>query len=367
MEHDALPIDGSFFKGFTIYNIGDPDELIRGAHLPLFKRHSKRHVHRPAAKGRQIHPRGQVLSSFGSGKVGELDLSYVVGRHGTLITIIERGLPYYRISTMIAGEMEYQPAGRKAVEKASERIGFIHAGTAGSRFRTTDSNDRLHIWVSAASLEQRLAALLGEPLHEPIAFVPTIDWLSDRGQRIRRLIRVLCEEIAAPPPFLGNDSARRSFEDLFIYSLLVSLKHNYSGRLAQPTRVPAPRTVRRAEAFMRAHVGQSVAIAEIAKAAGCSVRALQVGFRQFRGVTPLAAMRGIRLQAAQEALSRGEVGGSVSDLAKHYGFTHPGRFARLYEAAFGLSPAKALRDMRLNTGASGITQQSRDPETAGAS
>jgi AraC-like DNA-binding protein len=367
VESGALPIDGNVLKRFTIYNVRDPDELLYGTHLVSFKQHAQCYVYRPAATGWQTHPRGQVLSTFGMGKAGELDLSYVAGRYGTSIAIIGDGLPYYCISTMISGKTEYRPAGRAAVEVANERIGLIYAGTPGSRFRTTDDNDRLNIWLSAASLEQRLVALLGGPLHEAIAFAPTIDWLSDGGQRIRRLIRVLCDELATPQPFLGNDLARRSFEDLFRYSLLLGLEHNYSDRLRQLTRAPAPRTVRRAEAFMHAHAGQSVAVHEIAEAAGCSVRALQLGFRQFRSTTPLAAMRSIRLQAVRQALACGEVGGSLSELARQYGFTHPGRFARLYKAAFGLSPAEALGAARVYSGARGIIRPSRDTETAGPS
>ncbi len=366
MKIGALPIGGNFLKRFAVCNIRNPDELIYGSHLRLFNAHSKCYAYRPATKGWQTHPRGQVLSSFGSGKIGRLDLSYVAGRYGTSISIIERGLPYYCISTMVSGKTEYRGTHRNETQTASERVGLIYPGTSGTRLRTTDDNDRLNIWLPAASLEQRLAALLDAPIHDAITFAPTIDWWSDAGQHVSRLIRLLCEELATPPAFLGNDLVIRSFDDLFIYSILQRLQHNYSDRLVQQTRSPAPRTVHRAEAFMREHAGQSVAVHEIANAAGCSVRALQLGFRRFRDTTPLAAMRRIRLQAVQRAVARGEVEGSLSELARRYGFTHPSRFARLYEATFGLSPAKALRTTRLNGGTNGITRQSRDPETADA-
>jgi AraC-like DNA-binding protein len=367
MEIGAFPIDGNFLKRFNIYNVRDPDELLYGAHIASFKKHSKCYVYRPASKGWQTHPRGQVLSAFGMGNTGELDLSYVAGRYGTSIAIVGDGLPYYCLSTMISGRTEYQPAGRAVIEVASERMGLIYRGTPGSRFRTTDNNDRLNIWLSGASLERRLVALLGGPLHEPIAFDPAIDWLSAGGQRIRRLIRNLCDETATPQPFLGNDLARGSFEDLFFYSLLLVLRHNYSDRLAQLTRAPAPRIVRRAEAFMHAHAGQSLALHEIAEAAGCSVRSLQTGFRRFRGTTPLAAMRSVRLQAVRQALIHGEVAGSLGELAKRYGFTNRSRFARDYEVAFGQSPVEALGVTRAYSGARGITRPSCDTKPAGCS
>ena len=95
---------------------------------------------------------------------------------------------------------------------------------------------------------------------------------------------------------------------------------------------------------MRSRAGQPLALHEVAEAAGCSVRALQTGFRRFRDTTPTAAMRRTRLEAAREALIRGEPQGSmVGEVARRYGFTNAGRFTRLYAATFGASPAEALR------------------------
>jgi AraC-like DNA-binding protein len=101
--------------------------------------------------------------------------------------------------------------------------------------------------------------------------------------------------------------------------------------------------VHRAEAFIRSRAGQPLALHEVAQAAGCSVRALQLGFRRFRDTTPAAAIRQARLEAAQQALLRGEIEGTVGDVAQRYGFTNPGRFTGLYKAAFGTSPTEAMR------------------------
>jgi AraC-like DNA-binding protein len=101
--------------------------------------------------------------------------------------------------------------------------------------------------------------------------------------------------------------------------------------------------VRRAEAYIRAHAGEPTALHEVADAARCSVRGLQLGFRRHRDTTPLAAIRRARLDAAREALRSGDAAGTVTDLAHRFGFSNPGRFAQLYKAAFGESPFDALR------------------------
>ena len=114
-------------------------------------------------------------------------------------------------------------------------------------------------------------------------------------------------------------------------------------RLARPANSPVPRSIRRAEEFIRSRAGQPIALHEVAEAAGCSVRSLQLGFRQFRDTTPAAAIRQVRLEAARQILALGESAQTVTDVAYQYGFTNPGRFSGLYKEMFGVSPADDLR------------------------
>jgi AraC-like DNA-binding protein len=153
----------------------------------------------------------------------------------------------------------------------------------------------------------------------------------------------MVEELGSPAPFAGSDAASRSFTDLVLYTLLHAVPHNHSERLARAGSPAVPGIVRRAETYIRAHVEEPIVLHEVADAAGCSVRSLQLGFRRFRETTPLAAIHQARLEAVREALRSGEPGGTVTDLALRFGFTNPGRFAHLYKAAFGQSPRDALR------------------------
>ena len=105
------------------------------------------------------------------------------------------------------------------------------------------------------------------------------------------------------------------------------------------------RRVRRVEEFFRDRAKDPVTLIEAAACAGCSVRALQLAFRRCRGMTPMAALRRIRLEAARAALAGADGPASVHAIAAEYGFTNPGRFARLFKEAFGQSPAE-LRQAR---------------------
>ena len=99
--------------------------------------------------------------------------------------------------------------------------------------------------------------------------------------------------------------------------------------------------VQRAEEIFRRKAKEPLTLAEAAACAGCSVRALQLAFRRCRGMTPMAALRRIRLEAARAALADGPT--SIHAIAAAYCFTNPGRFARLFKEMFGQSPSELRR------------------------
>jgi methylphosphotriester-DNA--protein-cysteine methyltransferase len=84
------------------------------------------------------------------------------------------------------------------------------------------------------------------------------------------------------------------------------LPHNYSEQLARTTASHVPRIVYRAEAFIRSHADQPIALHDVANAAGCTMQTLQLGFRQFRDMTPAVAIRQARFEAVQQALAAGK-------------------------------------------------------------
>ncbi|WP_431795175.1 helix-turn-helix transcriptional regulator [Microbacterium enclense] len=106
-------------------------------------------------------------------------------------------------------------------------------------------------------------------------------------------------------------------------------------------RTAAPRTVRRALAFIETHAHEPVTIDDIAAAAGISTRGLQHAFRRALGVTPSAYLRTVRLAAAHRDLQNG--GTSVGDVARRWGFSSPSRFARFYRDMYGRNPAQTAR------------------------
>ncbi|RYY05105.1 MAG: AraC family transcriptional regulator [Alphaproteobacteria bacterium] len=87
---------------------------------------------------------------------------------------------------------------------------------------------------------------------------------------------------------------------------------------------------------MEANAREAISIADIAAAAGCGTRALQLAFRQFRDTTPLAALRETRLLAVRAAVQTSDV--SASLIAREFGFSNASRFRAAFRQRFGELP-----------------------------
>lgn len=332
--------------GFTLARLQDLDELESGIYWPRlqpyftaphFRRLTYRLMERPPRHSRE------VLSTRGASGLRELDIAYVADRYSIALKITDAGIPDYCLTLVSRGSLDCRGADRRESVEAHAAAGLIYRGLPGVTLSASREHERLAIWIPAASLQQRLAGLLHQAPSGDIVFDPIFDLNTPPGETIRRLVRLLTEELAGGRPFAGSDIACKSFTDLLLYTMLESLPHSHSAQLAGAASSPAPGTVRRAEEYIRSHAAQPIALHDVAEAAGCSVRSLQQGFRSFRNVTPMAAITRARLEAVREALRTGEVTGTVTDVALRHGFTNPGRFSKLYKTAFGVSPVDELR------------------------
>lgn len=105
-----------------------------------------------------------------------------------------------------------------------------------------------------------------------------------------------------------------------------------------------PATLRRAIAYIEANADLDVSAADIAAAAGVTVRAVQLAFRRHLDTTPMAHLRRIRLTAAHAQLREAMLGDgtTVTGVAARWGFASSSRFAALYRDAYAVSPSHTL-------------------------
>ena len=110
-----------------------------------------------------------------------------------------------------------------------------------------------------------------------------------------------------------------------------------------PAQVP-PATVRRAVAFIEAHAGRPVTVAEVAAAAGVTARGLQYAFRYHYHTTPMGYLRRVRLERAHRQLQVTDpaAGVTVAAIARRWGWANPAQFAAAYRKQFGVPPGHTL-------------------------
>jgi transcriptional regulator GlxA family with amidase domain len=142
--------------------------------------------------------------------------------------------------------------------------------------------------------------------------------------------------------FPGNNITAGLFEDLITSRLLLSHPSNYSKALNRIETKVAPATIKRAIEFMQARLGEPLALADIAAAAGIPGRTLFTHFRCVHGTSPMQFLRQLRFEKVRATLLHARQSDSVSFICGQWGFTHLGRFAVEYRHRFGETPSQTL-------------------------
>ena len=201
------------------------------------------------------------------------------------------------------------------------------------------------VWIDRQALEGFLADQRGTPLRQPLTFLGGLDLTRPQGAGLRRLVMHLVAEVDAGTPSVGTGGLMgRQIEAAVMAGLLEAVPHNHADAddAGAAAGAAVPRQVRRAEAFIMANLAQAIALEDIARAAGVSMRGLQQGFRDHRDTTPMAFLRDARLERAHRDLQSAAPGCNVTAVALRWGFAHLGRFAQIYRARYGCSPGQTL-------------------------
>ena len=99
----------------------------------------------------------------------------------------------------------------------------------------------------------------------------------------------------------------------------------------------------RAEELIRSHPERPITVGDLIATSGVSARTLFEGFRRFRGTTPMALLRTVRLERVRAELETVPPSENIAGIAFKWGIVHLGRFARDYRRRFGELPSHTLR------------------------
>lgn len=208
----------------------------------------------------------------------------------------------------------------------------------GTRYRG------LQLLVGSAEMEAALTALTGTQRTSALAFERRLSLESGVGASVDRLVRFAADEVDQGGSLVTSPLVAARFADAILFNLLLDHPHNHSEQLRTRRASAGPEYVRKTAEYLAANVARPVRLGELATLTGVSVRALQLGFLQHRGCTPMEFLRERRLELARTKLLLH--GASVSDVARECGFAHLGRFSAQYRARFGELPSDTRRRTR---------------------
>lgn len=193
------------------------------------------------------------------------------------------------------------------------------------------------LFFTVQCLTLKLSHLLDAPVHKPIRFHCPLIHDPHVLAPLRSIIDIIAQGLSDKAPL-----ALVNLQQAAAYMILQNLPHNYSHVLASHPPAPAPRQIKRAVEFIRASLAAPISLNDIAEHSAISVRSLQLGFRKYKGMTPMEFLRTQRLGRVREDLLDPSVPADVQHIALSWGFTHFYLFVRYYKKLFGESPQTTL-------------------------
>jgi len=201
--------------------------------------------------------------------------------------------------------------------------------------------EQFMVAVDRDRLQRGLRGLVDDVPDAPLAFEPGLD-VDGTGRAVvgavASLRALFAHSAGHVPAVLAGE-----VEHAVVTALLLGTRHNHRERIFRRS-PPAPRRVlRRVLELVESAHDRTLTVADLAACAGVSERSLHAAFRRELGTTPMAYLRGRRLEAAREDLLAAEPGEGVAAIAMRHGFAHLGRFAAAYRVRFGEAPSSTLR------------------------
>ncbi|MEU8225312.1 helix-turn-helix domain-containing protein [Kribbella sp. NPDC048915] len=189
------------------------------------------------------------------------------------------------------------------------------------------------------------AAGVGRKDNTPVRLLSHRSRSRHAAQQLSRTIAYL-RDVLTNPEVQASPLVLASISQLLASSVLAAFPNTSDlgpREAITDSRDGRPATLHRALAFMESNLDQAITIADIAAAAGVTVRALQIAFQRHVGTTPLGHLRHLRLdQVRADLLAADPTERTVAAVAARWGFHHHGRMTAAYRELYGELPSTTL-------------------------
>ena len=205
----------------------------------------------------------------------------------------------------------------------------------------TERNDRARCELTGLDLSL-LAELTDEPPLDAVRRFQATALPADRADYWQRTVTYAKSTLSRPGAEgpLVLDSLRRLLASAALTAFDRSVVFDAPRDRADAT----PVTVRRAVAYLEANPHSEIGVADAARAAHVTVRALQLAFRRHLDTTPMAYLRKVRMDRVHADLTASDPDKTtVTDVTARWGFHAAGRFSADYLRTYGEHPRDTLR------------------------
>jgi AraC family ethanolamine operon transcriptional activator len=287
----------------------------------------------------------QLTGGDFSAKGATLELDGVsVARMSVTQTLLHRGsAPSNMVAVMLPGRASGQVFAHGQLLEAGQCVSvaegaFLEAITHGQYVDVACAFD-----VNACS--EQLELLSGGALPATLATAisaPGLAWIDDMGSRVEWILA----SVVARPQSLHDERIRASLADHVLAAMVrfdnSPVDVDSSTRASRASRRVA---VRLARDFIHSRLSEPLRLSELCRHASLKMRTLEYGFREVTGLTPMAYIRSVRLNAVRRALLRDASAQhrSISEIAMDAGFWHLSQFSKDYRLFFGETPTETRR------------------------
>jgi AraC-like DNA-binding protein len=255
----------------------------------------------------------------------------------------------YRVNVVQSGHLESTHKGLSLCAGPGAVAVYQPDGHAGARWAA--GSRMLAVKIDRGAVDDALSDALGRQVTSqpdftpimPIDAAPTLSWIN--------MLMLFKEQLFRRDNLLNHPLVGMPFVDSLVRGFLVAADHSLRRATlgSDPVQLP-PRTVVAAIEIIEEEAHLPMTVSSLAARTHVSVRSLQLGFRDYLGVSPMTYLREVRLRRAHQALLESDPSSAtVAAIAYHWGFTNLGRFAATHAGRYGEPPSETLHRKTFRT------------------
>lgn len=283
-------------------------------------------------------------------KVGRTDfgrMSFMYIHHGADVHIYPGKLETLFLFQVPIHATRQEVRVGSSIINVSPGIAYMVSPTLELELKMSRHCDNAVLAIERGRLEEHLEQQLQRRLNKPLEFKPKIELKHRQCQELVALMSHMTRQLNMPTSSLRHGMIQPQAESLLMSTMLVNLEHNYRDELLCEAAAPKPYYIKRAQAYIQENAHKPLTPEDVAQEACISVRSIYAGFQAFLHCTPMAYIKGVKLDKIRDELARASSQEtSVAQVANKYGISSLGNFAAGYRRRFGELPRDTLLKKR---------------------